>query len=319
MQTKITTNISEAIDLLNRDEVVALPTETVYGLAGNALSTKAVAKIFEAKQRPHFNPLIVHVASINEIEKYAQLNELSYKLASTFMPGPLTLLLPKKDNIPSLVTAGSSKVAIRIPAHPVMPAILQQLSFPLAAPSANTFKYVSPVTAQHVYKTLHNKIPLIIDGGISTVGLESTIIEVQEEEVVLHRVGGLAIETIETFFGKKLIKASNKKVQTAGQIKSHYATHTPLYFGEINDRINEFKNKNIAIISLNKYFEGIEKEHHYLLSIDGDLNQAAQNLFTILQSIDEKAYDIILADEFPNTGLGVAINDRLSRAQVIHK
>lgn len=319
MQTQITTNISEAIALLNQNEVVALPTETVYGLAGNALNTAAVAKIFEAKQRPHFNPLIVHVASINQIENYAYVDELSWQLANTFMPGPLTLLLPKKSNIPSLVTAGSSKVAIRIPAHKVMQQVLQQLCFPLAAPSANTFKYVSPVTAQHVYKTLQGKIPLIVDGGISKVGLESTIVEVQNNEVLLHRVGGLPIETIEKFIGQKVIKPENQKIETAGQLKSHYATHTPLYVGKIEERIAEFAPKKIAIISLDEYFTGVEKKHHFLLSQDGSLTQAAQNLFNTLQLIDEKGYDVILATEFANQGLGIAINDRLSRAQVINK
>ncbi len=319
MQTVISKNINEAIDLLNNEEVVALPTETVYGLAANALSTKAVAKIFEAKQRPHFNPLIVHVAALNQIENFALIDELSAKLAKQFMPGPLTLLLPKKNSIPSLVTAGSNKVAIRIPSHPIMQQVLQQLSFPLAAPSANTFKYVSPVTAQHVFKTLQNKIPLIIDGGVSNIGLESTIIEVENEDIILHRVGGLAVETLENFIGKRLKQLVNKKVQTAGQLKSHYATHTALYVGAIKENIKAFNDKKVAIISLNKFYEGVEKQHHYLLNEEGDLNQAAQNLFSTLQLIDELNYDIILAEEFPNKGLGVAINDRLSRAQVINK
>lgn len=319
MQTSITTNITEAITLLNNNEVVALPTETVYGLAGNALNNEAVAKIFEAKQRPHFNPLIVHVSSIQEIEKYAWVDEVSFKLATQFMPGPLTLLLPKKDTIPSLVTAGSNKVAIRVPAHPIMQQILQQLNFPLAAPSANTFKYVSPVTAQHVYKTLKGKIPLIIDGGTSQVGLESTIIEVQNEDIILHRVGGLAIETIEQFIQKKLIKPSSQLIQTAGQLKSHYATHTPLYVGNVNELIQKHLGKKIAIIVLNTYYQQVPTENHFLLSVNGSLTQAAQHLFSTLQLVDEQHFDVILAEEFPSTGLGIAINDRLNRAQAIFK
>ncbi len=319
MQTKITSNISEAIALLNNNEVVALPTETVYGLAGNALSNEAVAKIFEAKQRPHFNPLIVHVASIHEIEKYSEPDELSKKLANSFMPGPLTILLPKKNIIPSLVTAGSNKVAIRVPAHPIMQQVLEQLSFPLAAPSANTFKYVSPVTAKHVFKTLQNKIPLIVDGGNSNVGLESTIIEVEKNEVILHRAGGLAIEKIEDFVGKKLVKNVANKIQTAGQLKSHYATNTPLYFGEIEKNIELFSRQKIAIISLNTLYKGIEKANQFLLSEKEDLNEAAQKLFNTLQWIDENNYEIILAEIFPNRGLGIAINDRLQRAQAINK
>jgi L-threonylcarbamoyladenylate synthase len=200
-----------------------------------------------------------------------------------------------------------------------MQQVLQQLSFPLAAPSANTFKYVSPVTAQHVFKTLQNKIPLIIDGGVSNIGLESTIIEVENEDIILHRVGGLAVETLENFIGKRLKQLVNKKVQTAGQLKSHYATHTALYVGAIKENIKAFNDKKVAIVSLNKFYEGVEKQHHYLLNEEGDLNQAAQNLFSTLQLIDELNYDIILAEEFPNKGLGVAINDRLSRAQVINK
>ncbi|MBS4042469.1 MAG: threonylcarbamoyl-AMP synthase [Chitinophagaceae bacterium] len=320
LKTIIDTDIRKAIDLLNANEVVAIPTETVYGLAANALSEEAVVKIFEAKQRPFFNPLIVHVSSIDEIDLYAEMDEISRKLASCFMPGPLTLLLPKKELVPGIVTAGSTKVAIRVPQHHIAKSLLQQLDFPIAAPSANPFGYVSPVTAKHVYDGLNGKIHYILDGGNSNVGVESTIIEVENEQVILHRVGGLAIEEIENVIGIKLIrKKTEKNPTTSGQLKSHYATTTDLIQGNIQELLQQHSSKKIAIISFKKQYPNIADQDQYILSKEGSLQIAAQNLFHVMRILDEKDYNLILTEIFPNEGLGVAINDRLYRAQSSQK
>lgn len=314
------TDVNKTIALLNANEVVAIPTETVYGLAGNALNNDAVVKIFEAKNRPFFNPLILHLASIEQIEKYAYLDTISSKLATAFMPGPFTLLLNKKENVPDLVTAGSSKVAIRIPNHPLTHQLLSQLNYPLAAPSANPFGYVSPVSAAHVLQGLSGKIPYILDGGDSTVGLESTIVEVDNGEVILHRAGGLAIEDIESVTGKKVIMATNhSKPQTSGQLKSHYATTTDLLQGDIEAMLPNCTGKKLAILSFQKEYSGVDRQHQYILSPTGNLNEAAQQLFATMRTLDTMQYDIILAEVFPQQGLGLAINDRLKRAQVTEK
>ncbi len=284
--TFIGTDLQKAIALLRGNEIVAIPTETVYGLAANALCEEAVVKIYEAKQRPFFNPLIIHVASIDEIDNYAKCDDLSLKLAKEFMPGPLTLLLPKKDIVPDLVTAGSTKVAIRVPQHELTLELLRQLNFPIAAPSANQFGYVSPVTAQHVYEGLQSKIPYILDGGNCNVGLESTIIEVDNNEVILHRVGGLSIEQIENVVGKKIIKKENEiKPETSGQLKSHYATSTDLIQGNIDELLAIHQNKKVAIITFKKTYSQITTLDQFILSKEGDLNIAAQQLFKVMRNI----------------------------------
>ena len=318
--TTIGTNINEAIAILNANELVAIPTETVYGLAGNALNTSAVAKIFEAKNRPFFNPLILHVASVEAINQYAFLDETSLTLAKHFMPGPFTLLLNKKNNVPDIVTAGSNKVAIRIPNHPITHQLLSQLSFPLAAPSANPFGYVSPVTAGHVLQGLQGKIKYILDGGNCDIGIESTIVEVENDEVILHRAGGLAAEEIEAVVGKKVIIATHhSKPQTSGQLKSHYATTTPLLQGNVAALIEQYQGKNIGIISFQETYAGVDQQHQFILSQQGSLQEAAQNLFATMRQLDSLHYDMILAAVFPNKGLGIAINDRLKKAQITEK
>lgn len=318
--TQIGTDINKVISLLNANEIVAIPTETVYGLAANALNSSAVVKIFEAKNRPFFNPLILHVASIHQINQYAYMDEISMQLAQHFMPGPFTLLLPKKDIVPDLVTAGSNKVAVRIPNHSLTHQLLLQLNFPLAAPSANPFGYVSPVSATHVLQGLQSKIPYILDGGNCSVGLESTIVEVENNEIILHRAGGLAIEDIESTVNKKVIVASHhSKPQTSGQLKSHYATTTDLLQGNIDDLLQQYQQKKIAILSFQKQYELVELQHQYILSPQGDLNEAAQNLFSTMRKLDAMNYDVILAEVFPQKGLGIAINDRLKRAQATEK
>lgn len=322
MHTIVSTDIEKAKQYLINGQLVAIPTETVYGLAANALNEDAVVKIFEAKNRPAFNPLIIHVGSWQAAEKYVTAIPAKAKLlAKKFTPGPLTFLLKKKNIIPDIVTAGSERVAIRIPNHPLTLALLQSLDFPLAAPSANPFGYISPTTAQHVLENLSGKIPYILDGGAATVGLESTIIGFDEkEQVLLYRSGGTGTEEIETLLNEKVLAAPTspqKNLETSGQLKSHYAPHTPLYIGDIDELKKQFAGKQIASISFSKQFDGIDKQ--FVLSKEGSLAEAAKNLFAALREIDGLKVAVILAEIFPDEGIGRAINDRLNRAKAENK
>lgn len=324
MQTIIGNNTDTAKDFLINGQVVAIPTETVYGLAANALNEDAVIQIFNVKNRPRFNPLIIHVASWEEVEKYVQhVPAKASLLAEKFTPGPLTFLLHKKDIIPDIVTAGSDKVAIRIPDHPLTTQLLSSIDFPLAAPSANPFGYISPTTAQHVYESLADKIPYILDGGDAAVGLESTIIGFDENEnVLLYRSGGISTEAIEEVLKEKVLKAVTaiqKNPATSGQLKSHYAPYTPLYMGDVDELIKKFDGQKIAVISFQKKYPGINWHNQFILSPDGSLPEAAKNLFAALREIDMLNVDVILAEEFPGEGLGRAINDRLEKARVENK
>ena len=327
MKTQIGEDIQIAAAFLKAGELVAIPTETVYGLAGNALSEESVAKIYTAKNRPSFNPLILHIANMAQMQEYAFVDETSLKLAQYFMPGPLTLLLPKKPTVPDITTAGSNKVAIRIPNQPLTLALLAQLDFPLAAPSANPSGYISPTNAHHVMEGLHGKIPYILDGGNTTVGLESTICEVADKVIILHRAGSVTAAELSAVSGMEVLNAaayhvpvisdhSNDSPATPGQLKSHYAPHTPLYMGNIAELIESNAGKKIAVISFDNRYENVD---NFILAPDHQLTTAASKLFAILREIDQSDYDVILSEQFPNEGIGIAINDRISRAQFILK
>lgn len=323
MHTETGVDIQKAATLLQEGNVVAIPTETVYGLAANALNADAVLKIYEVKQRPQFNPLIVHVSSWKQALQFVEQVPVEAELlAKTCWPGPVTLLLNKKNNIPDLVTAGSNRVAIRIPNHPLTLQLLQQLDFPVAAPSANPSGYVSPTTAQHVFQNLEGKIPYILDGGACTVGVESTIVGWNEQgETEIYRLGGIGVEAIEQVLGKSVhVKQSiTENPDAPGQLKSHYATHTPLYLGHIPELIKQFEGKRILLINLSKTVEPVPADQQLILSPNGTLEEAAKNLFGILREADLLQADVILAEKMPDEGLGRAINDRLSRAQFVMK
>jgi L-threonylcarbamoyladenylate synthase len=324
MHTIVDNDIEKARQHLINGDVVAIPTETVYGLAANALNEDAVLKIFEAKNRPSFNPLIIHIGNWRQAQEYVEYMPAKAKLlAAAFTPGPLTFLLKKKNTIPDLVTAGSDKVAIRIPNHPLTLELLDAIDFPLAAPSANPFGYISPTTAQHVLEGLDGKIPYILDGGAATVGLESTIIGFDENEnVLLYRTGGISAEQIEELLKEKVTVAklaNEEHPETAGQLKSHYAPHTPLYVGNIDELKKQFEGKRIATISFTKQFEGIDEAKQFILSGNGDIDEAAKNLFTVLRLTDKLKVDVILAERFPDERIGRAINDRLGKAQTENK
>ena len=320
MDTIIGNDIGKVAHLLKGENVVAIPTETVYGLAGNALSEKAILTIYEVKNRPAFNPLIVHVSDWSQVDLYAKdIPVKAKKLADAFSPGPITFLLNKKPIIPDLVTAGSNKVAIRIPAHPVALALLSAIDFPLAAPSANPFGYISPTQSLHVVDGLGGKIPYVLEGGTCSVGIESTIVGFDElERIVIHRHGGVSKEMIESVMDESVFMSESIGSQNAvvpGQLKSHYAPHTPLYFGDIHSQLKNWEHKHVALISFHKFYEGVSEELQFVLSPSGNIHEAACNLFSVLRKIDQLNVEAILADVFPDEGLGRAINDRLKRAE----
>ena len=309
-------DIKKAIEILNKEQLVAIPTETVYGLGGNALSSKAVAEIFKVKNRPSFDPLIIHTDSLEKVEKYVKsIPEKAMLLAREFMPGSLTLLLPKEDIVPDLVTSGSPLVAVRLPHHPMTLELLSNLDFPLAAPSANPFGYISPTSAQHVDNQLGKKIPYILDGGSCEVGLESTIVGFEGEKAIVYRKGGLAVEAIEAVIGSvKVLNHSTSNPKAPGQLKSHYAPQTPFQIGNPNELFNEHKGKKIGVISFSKEYEQVPAENQVVLSALGDFSEAARNLFAGMRHLDSLNLDLIIAELLPEKDLGRAINDRLKRA-----
>lgn len=309
-------NIEIASGLLRQGKLVAIPTETVYGLAANALDTAAVASVFEAKNRPKFDPLIVHTYSIEKAKDFVvNFPEKLEILAQKFWPGPLTLLLEKQAVIPDLVTSGLGKVAIRVPNHPLTLELLKNLPFPLAAPSANPFGYVSPTKPEHVNKQLGEKVSYILDGGVCEVGIESTIVGIESNKVCIYRLGGLSVEEIENVVGKVELRINlSGNPNAPGQLESHYAPMKKLIIGDIQE--NFAKHKQAAIISFGsgKFANAFVE---YNLSESGNLKEAAANLFDALRKMDESGASVILCDLLPETGLGKAINDRLKRAAVI--
>ncbi|WP_435355439.1 L-threonylcarbamoyladenylate synthase [Emticicia sp. SJ17W-69] len=316
-------DIKQAIRLLEANEVIGLPTETVYGLAGNAFNAEAVTKIFEVKNRPTFDPLIVHTSSIERISDFVrEIPEKAQLLAKKFMPGPLTLLLPKKENISDLVTSGLETVAVRIPNHPLALELLQNLDFPLAAPSANPFGYISPTSAQHVDNQLGTKIKYILDGGECKVGIESSIIGFIGDEIIVYRKGGLAIEVIEQVVGKiKIQEHSSSNPQAPGMLKSHYAPRTQLVIlnsqfstGGIPLINSQF---SIGFLGFREFHPNIPRENQLILSPTGDFREAAKNLFAYMRALDVRGFEIIYTEILPEIDLGRAINDRIRRAATL--
>lgn len=312
----IGSSLSTALAHLKKESVVAIPTETVYGLAGNALSPKAVSTIFEVKNRPHFDPLIVHTSSIERLAEFTTtLPKTALQLAKAFMPGPLTLLLDKSSVIPDIVTAGSPRVALRIPKHPLTLSLLQQLDFPLAAPSANPFGYISPTTAEHVADQLGDRIPYILDGGPCEIGVESTIVGFESEQPIIYRKGGIAVEQVEQLIGKVQVKEhSSSNPNAPGMLKSHYAPSAKVVLGDIPQLLADYEGKRTGIISFQRRFKEVPEEQQLVLSPTGDFSEAARQLFAGMRRLDQLQLDVILAEVLPEVGLGRAINDRLRRA-----
>ena len=315
MQRTSGRDLAFAKKVLSEGGLVAIPTETVYGLAANAFEEKAVAKIFKVKNRPTFNPLILHTDSLEKVRKFTDsFPELAEKLANAFWPGPLTLLLPKNEQVPDLTNAGLDTVAIRIPKHPLTLELLASLDFPLAAPSANPFGYISPTSAKHVEDQLGGEIEYVLDGGECELGLESTIISVLEGEVYLHRLGGLTIEEISEVVERdvhvQVNSSSNPKAP--GMLKSHYSPSVPLILDEVEDLLTLHQGKKIGVLSFSKNYDAVE--YNFVLSEKGDFAEAAENLYKALRVLDKMDLDLIIAEPLPNVSLGRAINDRLKRA-----
>ncbi|MCX7744604.1 MAG: L-threonylcarbamoyladenylate synthase [Flavobacteriales bacterium] len=318
MSAEIGTDIQKAAELLIEGKVVGIPTETVYGLAANALNTDAVADIFRIKNRPDFDPLIVHIADISQVELYASLfHEKAVKLAEAFWPGPLTLVLPKRNNIPFSVTSGLDTVGLRIPRHSLTLELLKQLPFPLAAPSANPFGYISPTIAQHVADQLGELIPYILDGGPCTVGVESTIVGFDKSfNPVIYRKGMITLNMIERVVGKtQVFTHSQSNPQAPGMLTSHYAPRTPLKIISSNDNTNNFSNRT-GFLGFDAYHPLIPQNNQILLSPSGDIFEAARNLYASLRILDKLGLDVIYCSLIIGIPGAEALNDRLRRASV---
>ncbi len=314
----ISSKIEMAASILREEGVIGLPTETVYGLAGNIFSEKAIRKIYQIKQRPFYNPLIVHIKATKDLELIAmEIPSIAIDLAERFWPGPLTLLLKKRSSVPDLVTAGKPTVAVRVPNHPIALALLNKLDFPLAAPSANPFGKISPTRAEHV--DAYFKDTLVLDGGICEAGIESTIIGFNNDDVIVYRLGSITVEEIESIAGVvKLINKNDNSPEAPGMLSKHYAPSTPLIFSaNMEECIEQFKGKKIALLLFSKTIENIPTDcFQMVLSPTGNLKEAAAKLYDALHQLDKMNVEFILAEKFPEEGLGTVINDKLGRASV---
>jgi L-threonylcarbamoyladenylate synthase len=313
----ITTNTNKAKQILLNDDIVAMPTETVYGLAGNAFSKKALKKIFTLKKRPFYNPLIVHIKSTTFLDTVAHdIPDIAMKLADAFWPGPLTLVLKKQPNIPDLVTSGKETVAVRVPSHPLALELLAKLDFPLAAPSANSFGGISPTTAEHVSNYFKEDLEIILDGGECEKGIESTIIGFENNQPILYRHGSIAVEEIERIVGKVIVFTKNDvKPNAPGMLSRHYAPKTDTYLtNNVNELIKTFSDKKIGLLLFKDEIIDRRDIFQEVLSKTGNLNEAAKNFYATMHRLDKSNLDVIIAEKFPNIGLGKTINDRLERA-----
>ena len=314
VKTEIGQDIQQAISLLKKGQTVAIPTETVYGLAADATNEDAVLKIFESKGRPTSNPLILHFANIESIYPYvSQFPETLLALARQFSPGPITFILPKSSLVPALITAGQDTVAVRVPAHKMTLDLLRSIDFPIAAPSANRYGGISPTTAAHVQMQLDGRIPYILDGGACQTGLESTIVGLANEKVIVYRLGGISIEALSESLGyvPEIKNELHHGVRTSGMVKYHYATETPLYFMETEQQAYTDSD---GFILFSKKNHPTKSEQHFYLSEEGNMNEAAKNLYAALHDMDQKGFKRIFIEAFPSDGLGKTMNDRLKRA-----
>jgi L-threonylcarbamoyladenylate synthase len=297
--------IPEAVALLRAGLPVGLPTETVYGLAADALSPEACARIFEAKERPLSDPLIVHLPSIDWLSRVAAPSPLALALAETFWPGPLTLVLPRQSVIPDIVTAGQDTVALRMSAHPVFQEVVQTFDRPLAAPSANRFGRISPTCAAHVLSELDERIGLIVDGGPCTHGIESTIVHVLEDSLQILRPGPVTEDELRKFAP---VFHGPAGVAAPGGLKSHYAPRTKLVIEE-QPRPRGPRN---GLLSWSQSGEGFFQTE--FLSRTNDPREAAANLYGAMRRLDEAGLDLIIAEALPESGIGAAIMERLRKA-----
>lgn len=313
----ITTDITKAVHSLQNEEVVGVPTETVYGLAGNAYSESAIKKIFSLKNRPLHNPLIVHIKSTTFLPEVAkEIPDIAFKLAEHFWPGPLTLILKKQAHISDLITAEQETVAVRVPNHPVILTLLSELDFPLAAPSANPFGSISPTSATHVANYFEGKLNVILEGGICERGVESTIIGFEDGNPILYRHGSITVEEIEQVVGEIKIKVhSDSKPNAPGMLSRHYAPMTQTYLtADVLGLLESFQGKKVGLLLFQRQLPVEKDTLQIVLAESGDLKDAAKGLYAALHHLDKSNLDIIIAEKFPTTGLGKTLNDRLERA-----
>ena len=312
-------SIRFAAEIIRGGGLVAFPTETVYGLGANALNPDAVARIFEVKQRPSFDPLIVHIATRASLDRLVETISLGdHRLMDVFWPGPLTLVLPKREIVPDIVTAGLSTVAIRMPAHPVAQALIREAGVPIAAPSANPFGYVSPTCAQHVLDGLGDHVDLILDGGPCQIGVESTIVSMVGTWTELLRPGSVTLAELREVIGPVVRAAASQTVVAPGQLPRHYATRTPvtiLAAQGVRPVVHGHERAGLLAMSplgqADERFCAIE-----VLSAAGDLREAARHLFAALRRLDTLGLDRLYAEPCDEQGLGLAIMDRLRRCAV---
>jgi L-threonylcarbamoyladenylate synthase len=309
--------IERAVAVLSAGGVVAFPTETVYGLGADTFNSYAVAKIFEIKRRPRFDPLIVHICNKNSVfDIVDNVPLLAARIADRFWPGPLTIILKKQNKIPDIVTAGLQTVGIRMPSHPVAHELIKVLGRPIAAPSANPFGYISPTKVTHVVKSFKDNVPIVLDGGDSQFGIESTIISIDDDKVIVHRHGAIPIEEIRSMGIATEEKKSNDICEAPGELPYHYAPAKPLV---IINAIDEVSLKNSSFLGFieKKETRPVSRYIRYLCQ-NGDLKEAAANFFSHLIDLDREDVDIIYAERIPEKGLGKAMMDRLRKAARKH-
>lgn len=312
--------LKEAILKLKSGNIIVIPTETVYGLASSIFNIPGIKKIFELKERPLSNPLIIHIGKINDLNKIAKnISYKAWKLAYNFFPGPLTLVLEKKNYISNLITAGSNKVAIRMPNHQLTLKLINKLGLPIVAPSANLFTYLSPTNAEHVRYSIPILSNSILDGGACNLGIESTIIEFNKNnKPILLRYGAISVENIEFILQEKLLidnRLTKKKTLYPGMFKKHYAPKSKLIICEnFHKCIKLNHKKKIGILSFNEMTKSPLIKEEILLSKSKNIKEATKNFFSSLYKLDSLNLDIILVKKFDNHGLGVSLNDRLLKA-----
>ncbi len=322
-------NIKKAADILREGGVVAFPTETVYGLGADAFISKAVCRVFEIKKRPSFDPLIVHVCDKASVQKlWKEVPPLAKQLMDTFWPGPLTLVLPKTDIVPDVVTSGLETVGVRMPKHPVALKLIELLGHPIAAPSANLFGYTSPTTAAHVREDLGASVDAVLDGGDCEVGVESTVVKIENDGLILLRPGGITKEQLEKIATVKISSGKTSSPESPGMIESHYAPWTPfivletkfeIFLQGVEKMVQAYQSQKsrpprMGLLAFGSkedmpLFESIE-----VLSAKEDLYEAASTLFQAMRKLDKMNLDMIIAESVPEKGIGLAIMDRLKRA-----
>ena len=305
-------SVERAVAALRAGDVVAFPTETVYGLGADALNSSGVAKIFEMKKRPRFDPLIVHIGQKEWLASFTrEVPPQAQKLIDRFWPGPLTIILEKQPVISDLVTAGLQTVAIRMPSHPVALNLINSLGKPIAAPSANPFGYMSATRADHVARMFENKLSLVLDGGPCSFGLESTIVAIRDHQVFVRRYGAVSLEDLRDLVGEVHEGMAHGTVDSPGQLPYHYAPHRPLAIIKTSDEVNASASSLLLFRAPSKM---PVSKHMRILSRNGDLREAAANFFSYLIELDRDDIDTIYAEQIPEIGLGKAMMERLKKA-----